>query len=183
MKNTKWFLIGGLGIIGLLLWLFKKPKEKPVIEKQLEKEKNISSSKDYIIELVLNQNIGETLNFSDILSIIHKESSFNPNAKQGQYIGLFQMGKLACQDIGFDYDALKENAEIQVKAGVQWLKKCLQYGKGNLETAVKIHRVGVGCVNSGYDENICTIDNAKQVAENYYKDFLTKKQLYVQYDK
>lgn len=182
MKIDKWYIIGGIGLIGLIFWLFKKPKKQnPIAEKVIEENK-ISGSKEYIIGLVQNENLGAVLKVSDVLAIIEKESSFDPNAKQGQYIGLFQLGKLACKDIGFDYDSLKNNVEIQVKAGVQWLKKCLQYGSGDIEKAVKIHRVGVGCVNSGYDQNVCTIDNAREIAENYYKHFLTVKTKYLSYD-
>lgn len=185
-KNLKYFLVGGFALIIAIYFILKKARKKEMrgIIKTPEKQSVIkkTGNAEYIANLLSEENLGETLKISDIMSIVHKESSFDETAQNGQYRGLFQMGKLACKDVGVDYENIKNSVDLQIKAGVLWLKKCLQYAGGDLKNAIKIHRVGVGCVNSGYDPSVCTIDNAKEIAENYYADFLSKKQLYIKYD-
>lgn len=80
-----------------------------------------------------------------LLSIIKKESNFNPAAvgTSGE-IGLGQFLPIAARDIGVSFDALKNDPDLQIESAARLLALNISRSGGNVVTAVRAYNIGIG---------------------------------------
>lgn len=75
--------------------------------------------------------------------VIKKESSFNPFARNGNFVGLMQMGPAASKAVGYDYNDVKTYPWINIEAGAKYLQTyCLPKANGNQKEAYRRYNLG-----------------------------------------
>lgn len=86
------------------------------------------------------------------LAIAHWETrgSFNPNAYNSDSMaaGIFQVTPIAAKDVGVDYNKMKGDVDLQIFAGVAYLKKMLNQFGGDLQLAAAAYNWGPGNVRT-----------------------------------
>jgi soluble lytic murein transglycosylase-like protein len=75
--------------------------------------------------------------------VVQKESAFDPDAENGNFKGLTQIGPQACNSVGMDYDSVAIYPWLNLEAGARYLKKyCIPAAQGNFEESYKRYNLG-----------------------------------------
>jgi hypothetical protein len=79
--------------------------------------------------------------------LIRRESSFNPDAVNGNFVGLVQIGPEACRAVGISYHDAKTLPHMNIEAGsrfVEWycIPQAIAAGKHNADEVYKRYNLG-----------------------------------------
>lgn len=185
----KWLLIlfPVLALGGLIYWLLSR-REKTSFVTPATGQSVVGESDVATFVNLLDRGDWKT---SEVLAVIFKESSFIPTAKAGSHYGLFQMYEPSLEDANLvltqngknpaasvSWSEYKADWRAQCRAGVAYMRWCFRAAQSNKDLALKIWRVGYGCIMNGTG----CIANAGKIASGYVEHFHSVKQRFVKYD-
>lgn len=97
--------------------------------------------------------------------------AYNPVSKAA---GIFQVTPVAAQQVGVDYEKMKKDEDLQIKAGVAYLKWLLPQFGGDFQKAAGAYNWGIGNVQTK------GIENAPKETRDYIREAPKLEQQYKQ---